>query len=167
MAQNLYEFIKCVVMDQGAARDFEKRLDGKLKGNIQEMMDFICRELPKVNSNYNWTGIYVLKKNKLKLAAFQGKETEHVEIILGDGLCSQAITQDGVVNEPDVKSNGKYLACFPETSSEIVVPIRHKGIPIGEIDIDSDRKNAFSIEDEEFLSKICDKIAHRIRELHE
>jgi GAF domain-containing protein len=143
--------------------DVKKRING----NLNELMQYVCDNLSSVNSKYNWTGIYVLKKGKLKLQAFCGKETEHVEINLGDGLCSMAITEDDVVNEPEVKSNTKYLACFPETESELVVPIRFNGKPIGELDIDSDTKAAFTEEDERYLLELCNLISKRINELYE
>ena len=59
----------------------------------------------------------------LNLAAYHGEATEHVSIKLGEGLCSLAINEDRVVNEADVKGNGKYLACFINTNSELVVPV--------------------------------------------
>lgn len=141
--------------------DVKKRLNS----DLNELMQYVCDNLSSVNSKYNWTGIYVLRNGKLKLQAFCGKETEHVEINLGDGLCSMAITEDDVVNEPEVKSNTRYLACFPETESELVVPIRFNGKPIGELDIDSDTKAAFTEDDEKYLLDLCNLISGRINEL--
>ncbi|EQD77869.1 GAF sensor protein [mine drainage metagenome] len=142
-------------------------VERRINDELDLLMQFICDNLSMVNSLYNWIGIYVLRDGKLKLQAFCGKETEHVEINLGDGLCSLAITRDEVVNEPEVKSNTKYLACFPETESELVIPIRHNGDPIGELDIDSETKNAFKLEDEEFLLKLGDLVSVRISEAFE
>ena len=39
-----------------------------------------------------------------------------------------------------------------------MVPIRFKGKAIGEIDIDSDLKNAFSTEDEKFVEQVAEII---------
>ena len=148
------------------ARIFLKDVKDRLNGDLDELMQYVCDNLSSVNAKYNWTGIYVLRNGKLKLQAFCGKETEHVEINLGDGLCSMAITEDDVVNEPEVKSNTKYLACFPETESELVVPIRFNGKPIGELDIDSDTKAAFTHDDEQYLLELCNLISGRINELY-
>ena len=147
------------------ARVFFNDVKKRLNSDLNELMQYVCDNLSSVNSKYNWTGIYVLRNGKLKLQAFCGKETEHVEINLGDGLCSMAITEDDVVNEPEVKSNTRYLACFPETESELVVPIRFNGKPIGELDIDSDTKAAFTEDDEKYLLDLCDLISGRINEL--
>lgn len=120
---------------------------------------WVCDELRKRFESYNWTGIYLLKEEKLVLSAYSGERTEHEVIPLGEGLCSLAIVKDEVVLEPDVKSNTEYLACFPSTNSEIVVPIKLNGKAIGEIDIDSDARNAFSGKDESFLKEVAKLIA--------
>ena len=120
---------------------------------------WVCDELRKRFERYNWTGIYLLKEEKLVLAAYSGERTEHEVIPLGEGLCSLAIVKDQVVLEPDVKSNTEYLACFPSTNSEIVVPIRLNGRAIGEIDIDSDARDAFSEKDKSFLTEVAKLMA--------
>jgi len=125
----------------------------------------LCRDLMNLNSRYNWVGIYVLNGDKLVLNSYAGERTEHEQISLGDGLCSQAIVQDAIVNESDVKSNSKYLACFINTRSELVVPVRFDSKPVGEIDIDSDTKRAFDREDELFISEIAELISETVGSL--
>lgn len=142
-------------------------LKSKAVGNRKELFRFVCESLPKVNKHYNWVGIYVLKGQRLVLGMFHGEKTEHEIISLGDGLCSQAIVTNAIVNEPDVKGNSKYLACFPSTRSELVIPIRYDGVPIGELDLDSDKESAFSPEDEAFLTEVCSMIARRVNEIYE
>ena len=55
----------------------------------------------------------------------------------------------------DVNADLRYLACFPSTRSEIVVPIAFKGRVVGEIDIDSDRPAAFGDDDRAFLERVA------------
>ena len=56
---------------------------------------------------------------------------------------------------PDVAADARYLACSLETRSEIVVPVIKGGAFWGEVDIDSDRPDAFGPDDvEEFLDKV-------------
>nr|4MN7_A Chain A, Structural and biochemical analysis of type II free methionine-R-sulfoxide reductase from Thermoplasma acidophilum [Thermoplasma acidophilum DSM 1728]4MN7_B Chain B, Structural and biochemical analysis of type II free methionine-R-sulfoxide reductase from Thermoplasma acidophilum [Thermoplasma acidophilum DSM 1728] len=135
-----------------------------LKEFARSQMQAACQYLKEKNPKYDWVGFYVLEHGKLKLEAFVGEKTDHVEINLGDGLCSLAVLKNDIVNEYDVKSNPKYLASFPSTQSEIVVPVRYQGEPIGEIDIDSDKKAAFSKEDEAMLSSIADLMAPLVHE---
>ncbi|MGC8609588.1 MAG: GAF domain-containing protein [Thermoplasmata archaeon] len=126
---------------------------------FRHILSELCTFLKKNNENYNWVGIYVLKSGKLELECYEGEKTDHEIISLGDGLCSLAVLKNEIVNEADVTSNPKYLACFPSTRSEIVVPIRLGGKAIGEIDIDSDRKGVFTEMDETFLSDVADRIS--------
>lgn len=144
--------------------EFLEMLRDKLGSDRDELFSFVCSELMNVNPDYNWVGIYVLRDGKLVLDAFRGEKTEHNIISLGEGLCSQAIITNAIVNVPDVKGNSKYLACFPSTESELVVPVRWEGKPIGEIDIDSDRKGAFSEDDEKFLGTVADLMGKRVAE---
>lgn len=138
----------------------------KVTGDRKELFSFVCNELMKINADYNWVGIYVVQGEKLVLDTFAGEKTEHEEITLGDGLCSQAIVTNAIVNEPDVKGNSEYLACFPTTRSELVVPVREGEVPIGELDLDSDKDSAFSREDESFLSIVADMISERVKEVY-
>lgn len=142
--------------------DLQERLSSERKN----LFSFVCNELMNVNSDYNWVGIYVVQGQKLVLEAFAGEKTEHEQISIGDGLCSQAIVTNAIVNEPDVKGNSKYLACFPSTKSELVVPIRDGSIPIGELDLDSDRSSAFKEEDEDFLGKVAELISVKVMEVY-
>ncbi len=146
--------------------EFLKELNSKVSGDRKELFSFVCAELMSLNSHYNWVGIYVVNGNKLVLDTFSGEKTEHEEIRLGDGLCSQAIVTNAIVNEPDVKGNTDYLACFPSTKSELVVPIRDGEKPIGELDLDSDTASAFSKDDEEFLTRVAEIISGRVREVY-
>ena len=128
---------------------------------IKYILDLLRKEFPK----YSWVGIYVLKGEKLELLSFSGdKETEHKIIPVDKGLCGMAVRENRIVNVYDVTSNPTYLQCFPETKSELVVPIYKDGKIIGEIDIDSYELGAFDKNDEWFVSKLGEKIADIIYE---
>ena len=127
-----------------------------LRKGRSQTFSFVCSELKALEDRYNWVGIYVRDGDKLVLESYKGEKTQHEQISLGDGLCSLAVLKNEIVNEADVKSNAKYLACFPSTESELVVPIRKNGSAVGEIDIDSDTRNAFSLADEKFITDVAD-----------
>jgi len=61
----------------------------------------------------------------------------------------------GIYLVDDVNADPRYLACFPSTRSEIVVPISHEGRVVGEIDIDSDRPAAFGEDDRALLERVA------------
>jgi GAF domain-containing protein len=54
----------------------------------------------------------------------------------------------------DVNADPRYLSCSIKTISEIVVPIRAQGRIVGEIDIDSHIRAAFTSVDREFLEEV-------------
>lgn len=107
-------------------------------------------------SYYNWVGIYMLEGNELVLKAWDGPEaTQHTRIPLGEGICGLAAREKRTVIVGDVTADSRYLACFPYTRSEIVVPIFSNSKVVGEIDVDSDTLAVFTEKDREFLEKVA------------
>jgi len=106
--------------------------------------------------DYSWVGIYLVEGDDLVLGPWKGPEaTEHARIPVGQGICGAAAATGRTEVVEDVNADSRYLACFPSTRSEIVVPIAHKGRVVGEIDIDSDRPAAFTQEDRAFLERVA------------
>jgi L-methionine (R)-S-oxide reductase len=110
--------------------------------------------------HYSWVGIYLVEGDNLVLGPWQGPEaTEHTRIPVGQGVCGAAAASGITEIVDDVNADSRYLACFPSTRSEIVVPIALDGRVVGEIDIDSDRPAAFGDDDREFLERVAALIA--------
>ena len=110
--------------------------------------------------HYSWVGIYLVEGDDLVLGPWQGPEpTEHTRIPVGQGVCGAAAASGVTEIVDDVNADPRYLACFPSTRSEIVVPIALDGRVVGEIDIDSDRPAAFGDDDREFLERVAALIA--------
>jgi L-methionine (R)-S-oxide reductase len=106
--------------------------------------------------HYSWVGIYFVEGNELVLGPWKGPAaTEHVRIPVGQGVCGAAAVSGRTELVDDVKADDRYLACFPSTRSEIVVPIAYEGRVVGEIDIDSDQPGAFGSEDQAFLERVA------------
>jgi GAF domain-containing protein len=105
---------------------------------------------------YSWVGIYLVRGEELELGPWHGPAaTEHSRIPIGAGVCGAAARSGRTENVPDVRRDARYLACFPHTRSEIVVPIMQDGRVYGEIDIDSDVPAAFDTHDEQFLEAVA------------
>ena len=122
--------------------------------------DFVCRELRKI-PHYTWVGIYEVKGDDLVLTSWSGPSaTQHVRIPVGQGICGAAVTAKETVVVPDVSNDPRYLACFLNTRSEIVVPILKDGSAVAEVDIDSDQLNAFGTPDTGFLAWVADELAN-------
>jgi L-methionine (R)-S-oxide reductase len=127
--------------------------------NSAEVRQRVVRLLNQVPT-YNWVGIYLVKGNDLRLAAWAGPApTVHTSIPIGKGVCGWAAKSGRTEIVSDVSKDARYLECFSNTKSEIVIPVRFEGKIVGEIDIDSDELNAHSSVDREFLEAVAAKIA--------
>jgi GAF domain-containing protein len=110
--------------------------------------------------HYSWVGVYLVEGDDLVLGPWKGPEaTEHVRIPVGQGVCGAAAASGQTEVVDDVNADPRYLACFPSTRSEIVVPISNEGRVVGEIDIDSDKPAAFDDADREFLERVAALVA--------
>jgi L-methionine (R)-S-oxide reductase len=124
--------------------------------SLQEVVDVLHDRV----EHYSWVGIYLVDGDDLRLGAWKGPQaTEHVRIPVGQGVCGAAAASGETEIVDDVNADPRYLACFPSTRSEIVVPIVNEGTVVGEIDIDSDRPAAFGDDDREFLERIAVQIS--------
>lgn len=128
-----------------------------------QILDDIVNFLYENFNHYSWVGIYLIENNDLVLGPWKGKQaTEHTRIPIGKGICGSAAASGKTEIISDVNADDRYLACFVSTKSEIVVPIKKEGNVLGEIDIDSDIKDAFTKKDKEFLEKIADMLSEHI-----
>jgi L-methionine (R)-S-oxide reductase len=110
--------------------------------------------------HYSWVGIYLVEGDELVLGPWKGPQaTEHVRIPVGSGICGAAAATGRTEIVDDVNADPRYLACFPSTRSEIVVPITYEDRVVGEIDIDSDRPAAFTADDRVFLERVAELIS--------
>jgi len=126
---------------------------------LDEVVEFLFKNFDQ----YSWVGIYLVKGNYLILGPWKGPNaTEHTKIPIGKGICGSAAASGQTEIISDVNADKRYLSCFVSTKSEIVVPIRKDGKVLGEIDIDSDKKSAFTNKDKEFLEKIADMLSLHI-----
>lgn len=105
--------------------------------------------------DYTWVGIYLVDGDELVLGPYRGKPSPHTRITFGRGICGAAATERATIIVDDVNEDPRYLACSIETKSEIVVPIMNGDDILGEIDIDSDRRAAFTAADAELLEQVA------------
>lgn len=142
-----------------AIRDLRSTL--KTAMNEIDAQELACTILDEGFDHYSWVGIYGVEGDELVLSAWSGpEETEHTRIPVGEGICGLAAKTGRTEVVPDVSERPEFIACFPSTRSEIVVPIRRPdGTVIGEIDIDSDWLDAFDERDRAFLQEVADLLA--------
>ena len=123
----------------------------------------VCRFLRHEFAHYGWVGVYRLEGETLVLAGWNGEQpTEHTRIPVDRGICGKAVRDGRSIVVDDVRAEPEYLACFRETRSEIVVPIRRDGKIIGEIDIDGNDVKAYDASDVKFLEAVAERLAPRL-----
>src|SRR5665213_3130306 len=75
------------------------------------------------------------------------------------GLVGASVREWRVVNVPDVRKDPRYLEMNPETRSEMIVPLFHKGRIIGVLDLEHTRTSFFNEEHERMLTTLAAQIA--------
>lgn len=147
---------------------------GMLVKELQEMRDEghlsdallrkAVRSIATSDDRYDWVGVYLVGESgdELWLHNYIGEPTEHAKIPFGTGVCGRAVAQRRNMNIKDVSKDESYVACSPDTKSELVILIRAGDQIFGEIDIDSDELAAFKEDDEIGLIGIADKLAEQL-----
>jgi L-methionine (R)-S-oxide reductase len=142
-------------VSEAGALEAIKRISNR-GGDAEEVLQGVVDVLHDRIDHYSWIGIYLVEGDDLVLGPWNGPEaTEHVRIPVGQGVCGAAAASGQTEIVDDVNADPRYLACFPSTRSEIVVPVAHEGTVVGEIDIDSDRPAAFGEDDRVFLERVA------------
>ena len=113
---------------------------------------------------YNWTGFYFMndEAQQLELGPYVGAFTDHDVIPYGRGICGQVAISGKTFEVPNVLQEENYLACSIETRSEIVVPMFHGDVMVGQLDIDSHQLNPFTAEDHDLLNWVVEFVAARL-----
>jgi GAF domain-containing protein len=149
----------------------------KLRGEVEalvasdapddEVLEEVVRLVHEAHPRWDWSGIYLLVDGTLVVGPFAGSEEppEHSRIPVGDGVCGTAVAQDRNQLVDDVRELDNYLACSLSTRSELVVLIHEDGRIVGQFDIDSDERGAFTQEDEALLEELATVVAPRVASL--
>jgi L-methionine (R)-S-oxide reductase len=124
-----------------------------------ELLQLACDRLRALGTPYTSVYAYMLHGDALVLEAFAGRETEHLRIPVGTGVCGTAVVTGKDQNVADVRAVGNYLACNLETKSELVVLIRRGAAILGQLDIDSDVPAGFSDAHHQAVKEVADALA--------
>jgi L-methionine (R)-S-oxide reductase len=123
------------------------------------LLRMACERIQGWGGPFTSVYAYMVHGNELVLEAFAGRETEHVRIAVGVGVCGTAVAERQDQNVPDVGAVGNYLACNLYTKSELVVLIRRGDTILGQIDIDSDVPNGFGEREHADVKAVADALA--------
>ena len=124
-----------------------------------ELLKLAAEKIRAAGAPYTSVYLYMLHGDQLELEAFAGRETDHTRIAVGHGVCGTAVATGLDQNVPDVRAIENYIACNAWTRSELVVLIRRGSKILGQIDIDSDVPDPFTVDEEAAVRKVADALA--------
>lgn len=113
-------------------------------------------ELIRQSRSYRWVGMYDVDAELVSIVAFSGPSAPtYPQFPTTKGLTESAIREKRTIVVGDVSGDRRYLTAFGSTLSEIVIPVidETSGAVVGTIDVESERKNAFSAEDQAMLEE--------------
>jgi L-methionine (R)-S-oxide reductase len=133
----------------------------------EEVLRRVVRLVHNAHPRWDWSGIYLLVDGTLIVGPFAGSDEppEHSRIEVGEGVCGTAVAENENQLVEDVRELDNYLACSLSTRSELVVLIREDERIVGQFDIDSDERGAFTKEDEALLEELATVVAPRVASL--
>ena len=125
----------------------------------EELLRTAAEKIRAAGPPYTSVYLYMLHGDELVLEAHAGRDTDHVRIPVGKGVCGTAVATGRDQNVPDVTAVENYLACNSWTRSELVVLIRRGSTILGQIDIDSDHPAPFTPDEEAAVRTVADALA--------
>ena len=118
-------------------------------------------EMIRHSRGYRWVGVYDVGPERVSIVAFSGPSAPaYPQFPVTKGLTGSAIREKRTIVVGDVRSDPRYLTALGSTLSEIIVPVMDEtsGAVVGTIDVESERKDAFSPEDQAMLEE-CARMA--------
>jgi len=142
------EEIKQLIRSSQRGEDAQARVVISLKKNFPQ---------------FNWVGIFQLVGRELVLGPYQGKMPVGFEKIpVGRGICGTVAVTMRTEVVPDVRADARYLTCFEETRSELVVPIIKQDKLWGEITIDADQPGVFTRDEIQLIEQTAQLLSEAI-----
>src|SRR6185312_8747993 len=125
----------------------------------EELLRTAAEKIRAAGPPYTSVYLYMLQGDQLLLEAYAGRETDHIRIPVGQGVCGTAVASGEDQNVPDVRAIDNYIACNSWTRSELVVLIRRGDLILGQIDIDSDEPDPFTPAETAEVRRVADALA--------
>ena len=125
----------------------------------------MAAEMVRTEWKYRWVGIYKIVRGDFVIVAGTGdRPPTYARFPITQGLCGVAAEARETLIVGDVRKDARWLPAFWTTQSEIVVPIMSEknGRVLGVIDAESDKLDAFSDDDRDFLEHVAALLAGKL-----
>jgi len=125
--------------------------------NMANVAALMAEYIPQLN----WAGFYRVIGDELVLGPFVGRPA-CIRIPIGQGVCGAAAQSGETQLVEDVHAFPGHIACDANSRSELVVPVRSKGVIVAIIDLDSPEPARFGVEDAVGIEKLAALLADRL-----
>ena len=122
-------------------------------------------EMIRTACDYRFVGIYKIIRGEFVIVAKTGQcPPAYPRFPTTQGLAGAALESKKSIMVADVHKDPRYLPTFGSTQSEIVVPvITEAGKVVGLIDVESEKLDAFTENDRDFLEHAAYLIARALK----
>jgi len=122
-------------------------------------------EMIRTACDYRYVGIYKIVRGDFVIVAKTGDcPPAYPRFPVTQGLAGAAVEAKQAIMVADVHKDPRYLPTFGSTQSEIVVPVITESDKIvGLIDVESEKLNAFTENDRDFLEHAAFMIARALK----
>jgi GAF domain-containing protein len=150
---------------------------GKIGKKLQELGGYVLAgakdphqlctmaEMIRTACDYRFVGIYKIIRGDFVIVGKTGEcPPAYPRFPVTQGLAGAALETKQSIMVADVHKDPRYLPTFGSTQSEIVVPvITEAGKAVGLIDVESEKLDAFTENDRDFLEHAAFLIAHALK----
>ncbi len=99
---------------------------------------------------------------EIEVAIGLSPKARQLKLAIGRGVTGWVAKTGQPLRVPDVRADPRYVSVRKDVRSELAVPMILEGQLIGVLNVDSTRKNAFSVADEELLAALANQAAQVI-----
>ncbi len=131
--------------------------------DVEELLRRAAEQIKRVIDYQILSLMLYDNKQKVFRHRIDVKHGQHVQgklrVAVSEGIVGAAATLKAPVRVPDVSADPRYLMVNPETRSELAIPMIHKGIVIGVLDLESPQLNYFTEDHVQTLSILAANLA--------
>jgi L-methionine (R)-S-oxide reductase len=117
-------------------------------------------DLVRASTGRRWVGVYEVTSTEVVNLAWSGPAPPvHPRFPVERGLTGAAISSRETVVSNDVARDPRYLTALASTGSELIVPVIVGDRVVGTLDVEDERKDAFSIDDRRLFERVGRELA--------
>ncbi len=125
---------------------------------MQPLLEEIVEQV-RSSLGYTYVGIALVEDEDLVLMASRGHEGGKIRFSIQEGITGRVVRTNQPALVPDVDRDPDFVRYFPESRSELAVPIRKGELVIGVLNVESPVLDGLSQDDLRLLLLLADQLA--------